>query len=116
MKEQKIRDNLSLIKDALLQDAFLDDILNMGNVLELIMANKREKIKKVHGYAITPPQRSNKYWITYYKRVNESRKLIRGHSEEELLNKLIKLYEADQNLDNRTFYQLYLERLEYKTP
>lgn len=116
MKEQKIRDNLSLIKDALLQDAFLDDILNMGNVLELIMANKREKIKKVHGYAITPPNKSNRYWTTYYKRENESRKLIRGHSEEELLDKLIKLYEADQNLDNRTFYQLYLEWLEYKTP
>ena len=116
MKEQKIRDNLSLIKDALLQDAFLDDILNMGNVLELIMANKREKIKKVHGYAITPPKKSNRYWTTYYKRENESRKLIRGHSEEELLNKLIKLYEADQNLDNRTFYQPYLEWLEYKTP
>ena len=29
---------------------------------------------------------------------------------------MIKLYEADQNLDNRTFYQLYLEWLEYKTP
>lgn len=100
----------------LLSDSFRDDILNMGNVLELIMANKREKIKKAHGYAITPPNKSNKYWITYYKRENEARKLIRGHSEEELLNKLVKLYEADENLDNRTFYQLYLEWLEYKTP
>lgn len=111
MNKNEMVDYLSL-----LPDFFQDDIRNMGNVLELIMANKRDKIRKVHGYAITPPNKSNKYWITYYKRENERRKLIRGHSEDELLNKLIKLYEAEQNLDNRTFYSLYLEWLEYKTP
>lgn len=99
-----------------LQHALQNDILSMGNVLELIMANKREKIKQVHEYAITPPNKGNRYWFTYYKRENEKRKLIRGHSEEELLDKLVKLYDSDQNLDNRTFYQLYLEWLEYKTP
>lgn len=111
---------VSISTDSLIQqtlhDIVRDDILNMGNVLELIMANKREKIKKEHEYAITPPSKSNRYWITYYKRENEPRKLIRGHSEKELLDKLIKLYEVDQNLDNKTFFQLYLEWLEYKTP
>ena len=33
-----------------------------------------------------------------------------------MLDKLIKLYESDQNLDNLSFHQLYLEWLEYKTP
>ena len=92
------------------------DMLDMGNVLELIMANERAKIRKKHGYAITPPNNGNKYWFTYYKQENEARILVRGHSEDELLDKLIKLYKSDQNLDNMTFHKLYLEWLEYKTP
>ena len=92
------------------------DMLDMGNVLELIMANERAKIRKKHGYAITPPNNGNKYWFTYYKRDNKARILVRGHSEDELLDKLIKLYKSDQNLDNMTFYKLYSEWLEYKTP
>ena len=88
----------------------------MDNVLELIMANKREKIKKAHKYAITPPNKGNKYWFTYYKKENAKRILVRGYSENELLDKLIKLYESDQNLENFTFYKLYLEWLDYKTP
>lgn len=111
-----MKENKPIYETSLLPDSFQNDILNMGNVLELIMANKREKIKKAHRYAITPPNKSNQYWITYYKREKEARKLIRGRTEEELLNKLVKLYEADGNLDNMTFYQLYLEWLEYKTP
>ncbi|MCH5259543.1 MAG: tyrosine-type recombinase/integrase [Lachnospiraceae bacterium] len=80
------------------------------------MANKREKLKKAHKYAITPPNKGNKYWFTYYKKENAKRILVRGYSENELLDKLIKLYESDQNLENFTFYKLYLEWLEYKTP
>lgn len=100
----------------LLQSCMDSGIINIDNVLDLIMANKREKIKKTHKYAITPPNKGNKYWITYYKKENESRILVRGHSENELIDKLIKLYEYEQNLDNFTFNKLYLEWLEYKTP
>lgn len=102
----------------LLQKYLQDDTLDMGNVLDMIMANKRDRIKKTHGYAITPPSKSNsnKYWTTYYKRDKQARILIRGRSEDELLDKLIELYESDQNLDKMTFYKLYLEWLEYKTP
>lgn len=87
----------------------------MGNVLELIMENrKREQVQNLHRYAITPPNKGNRYWITYYKEESKPRKLIRGHSEEELLDKLIDLYGL--NHENLTFYQLYLEWLEYKKP
>ena len=91
-----------------------DDTLEMGNVLELIMASKRQKIKEKHRYAITPPNKGNRYWFTYYKGENEARKLIRGNSEEQLLDKLIDLYGL--NHENLTFHQLYLEWLEYKKP
>lgn len=94
-----------------------DDTIKSDDGLESIMKKvKRERIKKIHKYAITSPCSNNKYWTTYYKRENEARKLIRGHSEEELLDKLVKLYEADTNLEKITFYKLYLEWLEYKTP
>lgn len=102
--------------DNLLQICVDSGIINIDNVLDLIMANKREKIKKAHKYAITPPNKGNKYWFTYYKKENAKRILVRGYSENELLDKLIKLYESDQNLENFTFYKLYLEWLEYKTP
>ena len=52
--------------------AFLQcDTLEACNVLEIIMANKRAKIKKLHTYAITPASPRTKYWTTYFKRENE---------------------------------------------
>jgi integrase len=100
----------------LLQETIQNDTLMMGDVLKLVMATKRERIKKIHRYSITPPNKSNPYWITYYKRENKPRTLVRGHTEEELLDKLVQLYSSDSNLDNKTFHKLYLEWLEYKTP
>ena len=100
----------------LLKEVLRDDTLEMGNVLDIIMESKRKKIRKTHRYTITPPNNGNRYWITYYKRENEARKLIRGRTEKELLDKLISLYESDENHDNFTFHDLYLEWLEYKTP
>ena len=90
------------------------DTLNMCNVLDMIMASKREKVKKLHTYSITPANSHSKYWTTYYKHENEPRQRIRGKTEEELLDKLVKLYEADSNLDNLTFNKLFDEWLEYK--
>lgn len=95
--------------------AFLQcDTLEACNVLDTIMANKRAKIKKLHTYAITPASPHNRYWTTYFKRENESRQLVRGKSEEDLLNKLVKLYEENSYLDNLTFNRLFDEWLEYK--
>lgn len=90
------------------------DTLDMCNVLDMIMASKRAKIKKLHTYAITPANSCNKYWTTYFKPENQARQLIRGKTEEELLDKLVKLYEETENLDNLTFNQLFEEWLEYK--
>lgn len=90
------------------------DTLDMCNVLDVIMASKRAKIKNLHTYAITPANSHNKYWTTYFKHENKARLLIRGKSEEELLDKLVKLYEETENLDNLTFNRLFDEWLEYK--
>lgn len=90
------------------------DTLDMCNVLDIIMARKRERIKKLHAYAITPANSHNKYWTTYFKYENKARQLIRGKTEDELLDKLVKLYEENANLDNLTFNRLFDEWLEYK--
>ena len=90
------------------------DTLDMCNVLDMIMASKRAKIKNLHTYAITPANSRNKYWTTYFKPENQARQLIRGKTEEELLDKLVKLYEESENLDNLTFNRLFDEWLEYK--
>lgn len=90
------------------------DTLDMCNVLDMVMASKRAKIKKHHTYAITPANSHNKYWTTYFKSENKARQLIRGKTEEELLDKLVKLYEETENLDNLTFNRLFDEWLEYK--
>lgn len=90
------------------------DTLDMCNVLDVIMASKRAKIKNLHTYAITPANSHNKYWTTYFKPENKARLLIRGKTEEELLDKLVKLYEETENLDNLTFNRLFDEWLEYK--
>lgn len=90
------------------------DTLDMCNVLDVIMASKRAKIKNLHTYAITTANSHNKYWTTYFKHENKARLLIRGKTEEELLDKLVKLYEETENLDNLTFNRLFDEWLEYK--
>lgn len=97
-----------------LQELVQCGTLDMCNVQDIIMASKRARIKKLHTYSITSANSHNKYWTTYYKRENESRQLIRGKTEENLLDKLVKLYDADSNLDNLTFSRLFEEWLEYK--
>lgn len=106
-----MRPNINLQQ---LQALLQCDTLDMCNVLEVIMASKRAKIKNLHTYAITPANSHNKYWTTYFKPENQARQLIRGKTEEELLDKLVKLYEETENLDNLTFNRLFDEWLEYK--
>lgn len=106
-----MRPNINLQQ---LQALLQCDTLDMCNVLDVIMASKRAKIKNLHTYAITPANSRNKYWTTYFKPENQARQLIRGKTEEELLDKLVKLYEESENLDNLTFNRLFDEWLEYK--
>lgn len=106
-----MRPNINLQQ---LQALLQCDTLDMCNVLDVIMASKRAKIKNLHTYAITPANSRNKYWTTYFKQENQARQLIRGKTEEELLDKLVKLYEESENLDNLTLNRLFDEWLEYK--
>ena len=106
-----MRPNINLQQ---LQALLQCDTLDMCNVLDMIMASKRAKIKNLHTYAITPANSRNKYLTTYGKPENQARQLIRGKTEEELLDKLVKLYEESENLDNLTFNRLFDEWLEYK--
>lgn len=101
--------NLSLLKKAL-----EDGIINTDSVLDTLMSIKREKIRKIHSYAITPPSKTGGRWQTCYKGADGKRKNIKAQSEEELLDKLIPIYFSDANIDNKTFHELYEEWLEYK--
>lgn len=99
---------------SLLQDALNYNILNIDSVLDMIMATKREQIKKIHTYAITPPSKEGGRWQTCYKDTNGKRKNIKAQSENELLDKLIPIYFQNSHIDKITFYELYREWLEYK--
>ena len=53
-----MRPNINLQQ---LQALLQCDTLDMCNVLDMIMASKRAKIKNLHTYAITPANSRNKY-------------------------------------------------------
>lgn len=97
-----------------LQEAVQLGIVNMDSVLDTLMANKREQVKKMHPYAITPPKTENGRWQTCYKDEKGNRKNIKAQTEEELLDKLIPIYFSKSHFDKLTFHGLYEEWLEYK--
>ena len=98
----------------LLKDAINYGIISLDSVHENIMASKREQIRKIHPYAITPPTKDGGRWQTCYKDANGNRKNIKAQTEVELLNKLIPIYSDQMNLDKTTFFDLFNEWLEYK--
>ena len=100
---------LSLLKDAL--DC---GIIPVDSVLDTLMSTQREKIKKIHTYAVTPPSKEGGRWQTCYKGTDGKRKNIKAQTEEELLDKLIPIYFQNSHLDKLTFHELYEEWLEYK--
>lgn len=111
MKENKITENANL---SILKDAVNSGILDIDSVLDTLMSTKRDKILKIHSYAITPPASENGRWQTCYKDEKGKRKNIKAQTKEELLDKLIPIYFSDSHLDKLTFYGLYEEWLEYK--
>lgn len=111
MKENKKTENADL---SILKDAVNSGILDIDSVLDTLMSTKREKILKIHSYAITPPASENGRWQTCYKDEKGKRKNIKAQTKEELLDKLIPIYFSDSHLDKLTFYGLYEEWLEYK--
>ena len=98
----------------LLKDALNRGIIDLDSVHENIMASKREQVKKLHPYAITPPAKEGGRWQTCYKDSKGNRKNIKAPTEVELLDKLIPIYVDQMNLDKTTFYDLFNEWLEYK--
>ena len=87
-------------------------ILNVGSVLDTLMATRKEQVLKIHPYAITPPAAENGRWQTFYKDAAGKRKNIKAQTKEELLDKLVPIYFANTHLDKLTFYGLYEEWLE----
>ena len=90
------------------------DIVILDSVYEIIMSTKREEVKKIHPYAITPPTDKSKRWQTHYKDKDGKRKGLRASTEEDLLDKLVKIYYTDPKEEAITFYELYEEWLVYK--
>ena len=90
------------------------DTIRTGGMLDIIMATKREQVKKLHPYAITPPKTENGRWQTTYRDNNNKRTNIKAQTENELLDKLVKIYFSNQHFDKLTFYGLYQEWLAYK--
>lgn len=78
------------------------------------MSTKREQVRKIHTYAITPPAKEGGRWQTCYKGSDGKRKNIKAQTEDELLDKLIPIYFQNSHIDKMTFYELYEEWLEYK--
>lgn len=95
-------------------DAFDYGIIDTDSVLNTLMASKREKVKKLHPYALTPPSKNSGRWQTRYKLSNGSYKSIKAQTEEDLLDKLIAIYFSETHIDKITFFDLYKEWLEYK--
>ena len=79
--------NLSLLKEAL-----ECGILDTDSVLDTLMSTKREQVRKIHNYAITPPAKEGGRWQTCYKGSDGKRKNIKAQTEDELLDKLIDVY------------------------
>ncbi len=92
-----------------MKDAIDYGIISVDSVLGTLMSTKREKIKKIHTYAITPPSKEGGRWQTCYKGPDGRRKNIKAHSEEKLLDKLIPIYFQNLHLDKMTFHELYEE-------
>lgn len=98
-----------------LQEAVNLGILDLDSVSDIIMATKKEQVKKLHPYAITPPAHEGGRWQTCYKDMTGKKKNIKAPTEEELLDKLIPVYFSKSHFDNLTFFGLYEEWLEYKS-
>lgn len=92
------------------------DIVELDSAeVNILMANKIEKIRKKHPYAITPPANEKGRWQTWYTDGNGIRKNLKAKTENELLEKLAIVYMTNRHLDNLTFHALYEEWLIYKT-
>ena len=94
----------------------LNDIITLDSVRDHILMTRIEKVKKIHSYAVIPPKSGNKdnRWRTSYKDEKGNRKSLKAQTENELYLKLYEIY-FSQNIDKKTFHDLFLEWIEYKS-
>ena len=91
----------------------LDDIIKLDSVRSHLVMTRIEKIKKEYPYKITPP-RNDVWWQTTYRDpITNKRKCIKARTENDLYLKLYKIF-FEQNID-KTFHQMFLEWIEYKS-
>lgn len=98
----------------ILQQLIASGIINEDSVLDIVMQKRKEEIKKMHPYAITPPKEAGGRWQTSYRDKDGKRKNIKARTEEEILEKLIPVYFPETHLEKLTFHGLYEEWLQYK--
>lgn len=110
----KLKNSLEIFRLSLLNDFPGFGILDTDSVLDMLMSSKRNQVRKIHSYAITPPSKEGGRWQTSYQGADGKRKNIKAQTEEELLDKLVLLYFSDSHIDKMTFHGLYKEWLEYK--
>ena len=115
MRKDKLYEQLNNNQMDLLRNAAECGIIDMDSVLDTYMANKRNQVKKLHPYSITPPAQDGGRWQTWYKDESGKRKNIKAPTEEELLDKLIPIYLKKTDNDKLIFHKLYEEWLTYKT-
>ena len=63
-----------------LQEAIDCGILDLDSVHDELLATKKEKVKKLHPYAITPPSKEGGRWQTTYRDEKGKRKNIKAQS------------------------------------
>lgn len=98
----------------ILQQLIASGIINEDSVLDIVMQRRKEEVKAIHTYAITPPKEAGGRWQTSYRDKDGKRKNIKARTEEEILEKLIPVYFPETHLEKLTFHGLYEEWLQYK--
>ncbi len=98
-----------------MQEAIANGIIDKDSVLDIVMAKRKNEVKKLHPYAITPPKEDGGRWHTSYRDKDGKRKNIKTRTEEEILKKLIPIYFPETHLEKMTFHDLYEEWLQYKS-
>lgn len=88
--------------------------------LELLALSKEETTRVIalamkhrDPYQITPPKAEGERWQTYITKESGCRKLVQASTEHALLVKLAEHYCINENIENLTFHDLFIEWLAY---
>ena len=99
---------------SLLRESINSETLSPESVLDLLASARKEQVKKLHPYAITPPAGGGGRWQTWYKEPGGKRRNVKAQTEEQLWDKLVPMYFPASPGGGLTFHRLYEEWLDYK--